>query len=201
MKKLRLFALIVSVLIALTGCSNKTIPDLDKLRSDDGTYTFQKIEWGTKPGTFFELTGWEQPAEPITLYDDESGEVSFYFYRISEIEFADAKWEADVQFDPNDELWAVSLMQSGEPKKMQKQFQQLDEALTNLYGEPDSANYDMTNELSGDVTANMDNVSWHVLKDGTAVNVLALGYVHIEGQDKATVTLTPKWNDEGFAIE
>ena len=202
MNKLLLSVLSISLSVVLAGCTSKTIPDLDKLRSEDGLYTFSQIEWDTKPEAFFEAVGLKQPAEPTVLYDDESGEISFYYYRVSEVDFASAKWTADMQFDANDGLWAVSLMQSGNPDKLQKQFEKLDDALTDLYGEPDSANYNVSNKLSGGTTVSMDNISWHVLdENGVAVNVLHLGYIHIEGQENATLTLTPKWNEEGFATE
>ena len=172
--------------LSLVSCGQGLGTEFAQFKNEDGIYHYPNLPWHSTVEEVETATGWN-------VQDN------FYGHTPDDVDFPDIPFDGqnctvELQFDRNDELWAISLITNGTPRDMKKQYQFLEKELTKTFGEPDKVHRDEPSQYSDTL---LNSILWEIQTENGR-NVFTLNFQDDANKNQASMTVAASWKDSGF---
>ena len=186
-------SLLLCLAFSLVSCNSGPKTELAQFKTEEGIYHYPNLPWHSTIEEVEAATGWNVQDN---FYGRTPDDVDFpeSLYCLQDIPFDGQNCTVELQFDRNDELWAISLIANGNSRDMKKQYQLLEKELTKAFGEPDKVRRDEPSQYSDTL---LNSILWEIqAKNGR--NVFALNFQDDANKNQASMTVAASWKDSGF---
>lgn len=170
-----------------------------QFKNEDGIYHYPNLPWHSTIEEVEAITGWNVKDN---FYGRTPDDVDFpeSLYCLQNIPFDGQNCTVELQFDRNDELWAISMFIAVDLGDLRKQYRSLEKKLIRALGKPDRLEHDYVPEGSN---VTQSAAAWHVWDENEKlVNTFSLSFSANlnSGREKGYLLVGAKWKDEGFIV-
>ena len=186
-------SLLLCLAFSLVSCNSGPKTELAQFKTEDGIYHYPNLPWHSTVEEVETATGWNVQDN---FYGHTPDDVDFpeSLYCLQDIPFDGQNCTVELQFDRNDELWAISLITNGTPRDMKKQYQFLEKELTKTFGEPDKVHRDEPSQYADTL---LNSILWEIQTENGR-NVFTLNFQDDANKNQASMTVAASWKDSGF---